>query len=146
MDLHPLALTVHLVGMGMWIGALVALASTLVVSNVHGEEARRSIALGLAKGAARAADVAALVAIVGGLWLLSFSPAFYMHQPWMHSKLTLVVVLLGLHGVVRARAGRASRGPTAPFPSWVLPVLVIVTTLVVALAVMKPWAKMIAMP
>ncbi len=38
-----------------------------------------------------------LVVVALGLWLLSMNPAYYLSQPWMHAKLTLVVLLIGYH-------------------------------------------------
>ena len=35
--------------------------------------------------------------LVFGLWLLSSDFSFYLHQPWMHMKLTLVALLLAYH-------------------------------------------------
>lgn len=35
--------------------------------------------------------------LVFGIWLLTSNFAFYMHQPWMHFKLTLVALLLCYH-------------------------------------------------
>ncbi len=36
------------------------------------------------------------VLILGG-WLISFNPSYYMSQGWMHTKLTLVILLIGYH-------------------------------------------------
>src|SRR5690242_6406869 len=32
-----------------------------------------------------------------GYWLLLYNPAFYLHQPWMHAKLALVIFLVIYH-------------------------------------------------
>lgn len=40
---------------------------------------------------------AAILTTLLGFWLLSFQWAYYMHQPWMHIKLTLVLVLWAYH-------------------------------------------------
>jgi putative membrane protein len=42
---------------------------------------------------------AAIVALGTGLWMIIAAPAFYLHQPWMHLKLTLVTLLFGSHGM-----------------------------------------------
>ena len=40
---------------------------------------------------------AMLVALASGLWLLVLDPSL-LHMGWMHAKLTLVVLMLGVHG------------------------------------------------
>ncbi|MFJ1267501.1 protoporphyrinogen oxidase HemJ [Legionella lytica] len=40
---------------------------------------------------------AAIITTVLGLWLLSYNPSYYMKAGWMHTKLTLVLILWGYH-------------------------------------------------
>lgn len=40
---------------------------------------------------------AGILTLVLGAWLLSFNPEGYLHLPWMHLKLTLVVLLVLYH-------------------------------------------------
>ncbi|KTC93254.1 protoporphyrinogen oxidase HemJ [Legionella cincinnatiensis] len=40
---------------------------------------------------------AALLTSILGLWLLSYNPAYYLKEGWMHAKLGLVVVLWVYH-------------------------------------------------
>lgn len=40
----------------------------------------------------------ALFTILFGLWLISFNPKAYMHMPWFHIKLGLVLLLVIFHG------------------------------------------------
>lgn len=42
---------------------------------------------------------AAIVSLATGLWMILAAPDYYLHQPWMHMKLTLVVLLFGSHGM-----------------------------------------------
>lgn len=39
----------------------------------------------------------ALFTILFGVWLLSYNPADYMHAPWMHIKLSLVLLTILYH-------------------------------------------------
>jgi len=38
-----------------------------------------------------------IVVVALGLWLLSMNASYYLSQPWMHAKLTLVTLLIGYH-------------------------------------------------
>jgi len=38
-----------------------------------------------------------IVVVALGLWLISMNASYYLSQPWMHAKLTLVVLLIGYH-------------------------------------------------
>lgn len=40
---------------------------------------------------------AMIATLVFGIWLISYSPSYYLHAGWFHAKLTLVVILLGYH-------------------------------------------------
>lgn len=40
---------------------------------------------------------AAVITTVLGLWLLSFNIEYYLHAPWLHWKLLLVVILWAYH-------------------------------------------------
>ncbi len=39
----------------------------------------------------------AILTLFFGFWLLKFNLSFYLHQPWMHAKLALVVFLVIYH-------------------------------------------------
>ena len=70
------------------------------------------------------------VAIACAVWLAvgtkaSSGATWAMKQPWMHIKLTLVVlVVFSLHGLLRGKLGAYRRGKeTKPLPGATLPVL-----------------------
>jgi uncharacterized membrane protein len=87
---------------------------------------------------APAPDAAAGAAIVGGVALLVMR-SWDLRQPWMHMKLTFVVGLLAVHGIVRVRAKKLANG--GPAPSAKAPVAIVVLTIaIVALVVFKPLA------
>jgi len=116
------------------------MARTLAARDVETDEGFRTRLGALARSEGRRADIGAATAIVGGLWLLSNAPEFYLHQPWMHAKLTLVVALLGAHGFLRVKAKRASLGE-GRFPRALLSILWVVAISIVALVVFRPGAK-----
>ena len=82
---------------------------------------------------------AMVVAFTGGLgMLLPAFTTFYAKQPWMHAKLTLVAVVIGLHGYLKVKAKRARKGEafTAP-PVFVKPMLTLLATGIVIFVITK---------
>jgi len=72
------------------------------------EEARRALARleriylrGLAE---------ALLALLGGIGLIMTNSHYYLRAPWLHIKLTFVLLLIGLHGVVAVKTKRFATG------------------------------------
>jgi putative membrane protein len=137
---RALALMIHVVGFIVWLGSLFSMARTLVARDAETEESFRTRLGVLARAEGRRADIGAGLALLGGMWLLSNAPAFYLHQPWMHMKLTLVVALLGAHGFLRVKAKRASMGE-GRFPRAALSVLWVLAIGIVALVVFRPGAR-----
>lgn len=83
-----------------------------------------------------------IATIILGLWLISYSPAGYMSQGWLHVKLLLVLVLVGYHfycgRLVRLfRDDENNRGHV--FYRWFneFPVLILVGAVI--LAMVKPF-------
>jgi putative membrane protein len=137
MDGVLLALTVHVVGITFWVGGLFTIALFL---GAAGDDAATRASIGaIARRVARATDVAALVAIAGGVALLVLRP-WDMRQPWMHIKLTFVVGLLAVHGIIRVRAKRLANGGPAPTSSAAIGVAVLAVA-IIAVIVLKPLAR-----
>lgn len=101
---------VHFLGFIVWIGSLLALVNML--REPTGSEDARRLLVALTRRAGRAMDIGAALAIVAGVILLIKSPAKPGQQPYFHVKLALAVGLIGLHGFVRARAGKLAKGDT----------------------------------
>jgi len=85
---------------------------------------------------------AAVATITLGAWLISFAPAHYLGQGWMHAKLGLVVLLIAYHVacwwfLVRFRDGRNTQSHI--FFRWFneFPVLLLIG--IVILVVVKPF-------
>jgi putative membrane protein len=134
---RALALTIHIIGISLWVGTLFALAALLVTRDAQPEPEMRKRIGSLARSAGIGADVAATVTLIGGLWLL----LYYLHQPWMHMKLTAVVAMLGLHGFVRAKAKRASTDAESRTPPAARSLVLVLSIAIIALVVFKPLAK-----
>ncbi len=134
---HSLLLTIHIVGFGLWLGNLFAIATTLIERDVLAEAGVKTVIAQLAKKMARVADIGALIAIVGGVALIATAPGYYLHQPWLHMKLTLVVGLLGVHGFLRMKVKRATQGQ-GMFPRPIIGMMTLLAVSIVALAFFKP--------
>jgi uncharacterized membrane protein len=111
----------HLVGGILWIGGLLGTGAMLVAAGRESDGELRKRLGTLARKTAMWADLGATIALLLGLhWL--FKMKLYT-APHMHLKLALVVVLIGLHGFIRARAKKTALGSAAGIPPAILPVL-----------------------
>jgi uncharacterized membrane protein len=129
-------LILHVVGVVFWAGGLFAISLMLAVAAKDTEASAKVGAV--AKRAAIAVDAAAALAIVGGIALFG-SRSWDIRQPWMHMKLTFVLGLLAVHGIVRMRAGRAARGGKGPGIAAPIAVAVL-AVIIVGLVLAKPFA------
>jgi uncharacterized membrane protein len=89
--------------------------------------AARDATVGLARRLALVMDLGATLAIAMGLWrALKVVPTEFANGGWLHMKLTAVVVcILSVHGLARARLGRLRRGEAAIVPAWAWAVLAV---------------------
>ena len=127
-------LALHVVGFALWVGGLVAACRLLRVGRREADAGARARLAGAARKVALVPDLGATLAIACGAWMLVKLEAW--REPWMHIKLTLVAVTVGLHGLCRVKAWRAARGEGG-LPAFVLPLLAVVAAGIVALAVFK---------
>jgi putative membrane protein len=56
------------------------------------------------------ADPGALLTILVGVGLISTNSHYYLHAPWLHIKLTFVLLLIGLHGILAMRTKAFASG------------------------------------
>jgi uncharacterized membrane protein len=118
----------HLIGVVLWIGGLFSVYWLL---RMHASAPKgmldkftlmeRSIALMMDLGAALA--IGCGIAMIFGQ-----TPNFLVqpHHGWFHIKLTIVVLgVLSVHGMVRAKVGKFSRGLISPVPGWAWSVLLV---------------------
>ncbi len=104
-------LVVHLIGLVFWLGSLLAATHVLGVHTQEtSEEARAALArleMKLFKGLAHPG---AALMTVSGIVLLAAQP-YALRETWMHVKILLIVVLIGLDLQVyfRAKAFQAGR-------------------------------------
>ena len=129
----------HFLGITFWIGSAVAVA----IAAAAPAPWEGGIAQALRKVTVRITTPAMLVAFVGGFGMLI--PQFanvYARQGWMHAKLTLLLVLAGVTGVLSGRLRRWAQGQEVTQQTfirlaWTISILAL---LIVTLAVFRPFA------
>jgi len=113
----------HVVGVILWVGGL---TGVLALLHVHPriEEAGRKLLTQLEKRLAMVMDLGATLAIATGLYVaLSRTPTEFKNGGWLHIKLTAVVIcILSVHGIARAKIKKYSQGDARPLPPtvWIL--------------------------
>lgn len=111
-----LARILHVFGVLLWVGGM-ATGSAAAMSLSSKPQAQRAPGMDAVRHALRIlATPGLLLAWLGGLaMLVSNWSAVYAHAGWAHGKLTIGILLSGLHGVLLART-RPGRATTArPF-------------------------------
>jgi len=104
-------LVVHMFGVIFWISGLLVTSMSLTRHTQETSPEARAALARLERIFLRGlADPGALLAILGGISLISTNASYYMSAPWMHIKLTFVVLLIGLHGFVAVRTKRFGAG------------------------------------
>jgi uncharacterized membrane protein len=136
MTLDKLFLSLHVVGALMWVGSLFALVAFLEAYGAEPDQAARGRLAKFVRQAAIVPDIGATFAIVFGLdWLFKFK--LYL-MPYMHVKLALVAVLIGLHGYLKVKAKRVRKGEAfTPPPGLTKPALTLLATGIVLFVVSK---------
>ena len=132
-----LALVVHAIGFTFWVGSLFTV--TLLMATAGNDPATRKQIGTLARRLAMTSDIAAALAIVGGLSLLLSRP-WDLHQPWMHIKLTFAVGLLAIHGIVRVRAKKLAGGGDPPKPIAAIGIALLAIG-IITVVILKPMAR-----
>jgi uncharacterized membrane protein len=131
----PWVLAAHLLGVFLWIGGLMAI---YWIQRLHAhapKDVRDQLTL-MERSLALTTDIAATAAIACGIVMLVYPKNMlaYAHMGWMHAKLTVVVLgVLPLHGMMRARVKKFSRGETPRVPQWQWSLLLISVTAIVIL-------------
>jgi protoporphyrinogen IX oxidase len=110
----PVLLVIHVLGFFLWVGGLLATSMSLTRHTQETEPAARDALARLERIFMRGlADPGALLTIVAGAGLISTNAHYFLHAPWLHIKLTFVLFLIGLHGLVAVRTKRFATGRVA---------------------------------
>ncbi|HUS28031.1 MAG TPA: CopD family protein [Kofleriaceae bacterium] len=118
-------LAAHLIGVFLWIGGLMTVYWILRIHTQTPPAIHEKLVL-MERALALTMDLAAALAIGCGLAMAIGNKLFSdKHYGWLHIKLAVVVLgILSVHGIVRARVGRFSRGEMKPVPAWAWNVLI----------------------
>jgi len=111
----PWLLVVHIVGIVMWVGGLMIV--TLIFAQHSQEsspEAQASLARLEGKLFKSMAGPGALLTLLSGIGLIATNPHYYLHAPWLHLKLALVLILIILHGISVRRLLAFKQGSNLP--------------------------------
>ena len=131
----------HVIGVILWIGGLFSVYWMLRMHAHAPKDMHEKLTL-MERSLALVMDLAATLAIGCGLAMALLhggthptSTLFTAHGAgWFHIKLTVVVFgVLSVHGVVRARLGKFSRGKISAMPSWPWTLLVVSVMAIVIL-------------
>ncbi len=112
-----LSLVVHLLGVIMWMTGLLGMSRAMMVHAKESAAARP--ALSHLEGRLHIfALVGAILALTSGLYQLSlWGMALFKHTRWMHHKLTALIVLFIVHGLLWSTQRKWARlGPEAQLP------------------------------
>ena len=124
----PWLLVTHVFGFTFWIGGLLMTAAAVSqYSKEDSAEGREALIRAARRSLRGMADPGALIAIIAGVSLILTNRSYYLHAPWLHIKLTFVVILLGLHGYVGVKSKRLATGGTQPGQSsWLFIIILLV--------------------
>jgi putative membrane protein len=104
-------LVVHVFGLVFWVSGLLVTSMTLTRHTQESSpEARQALARLERIFLRGLADPGALLTILAGIGLIMTNSSYYLRAPWLHIKLTFVVLLIALHGVVAVRTKRFATG------------------------------------
>jgi len=131
----------HLISLFLWIGGLFAIYWMLRLHAHAPADAHEKLTL-MERSIALSADIAAALAIGSGIAMLFQPHGFLLAQKgagWMHIKLTIVVLgMLPVHGMLRARIKRFGMGDFKPVPQWLWTLFLTSMTVIVILVIRGP--------
>jgi len=139
-------LTGHLIGVILWLGCLFAVYWLLRLHAQAPKDVLEKLTL-MERSLGLTMDVAATLAIGAGL-VMAFSKAgthptsTLFTAPgsgWFHIKLTVVVLgILPVHGMVRGKIAKFSRGQISSVPQWMWSLLLVAIAVIVLMVVRGP--------
>jgi protoporphyrinogen IX oxidase len=107
----PILLVAHIFGIVFWMGGLLATSMALTRhTQEDSPEVRASLARLERIFLRGLADPGALLTILAGASLIMTNASYYLHAPWLHIKLTFVLLVIGLHGLIAVRTKRFGAG------------------------------------
>ena len=146
LDLKTWVLTGHLLGVILWVGGLFATYWLLRIHAHAPKDAHEKLTL-MERSLAMSMDIAATLAIGCGVFLILYPmesddrTVFGLPKAgWFHVKLTLVVLgVLPVHGLIRARIKKFGQGKITPMPQWLWSLLLASLAAIVILVIKRPF-------
>jgi putative membrane protein len=138
-ELLPWLRVGHFIGLFVWLGGMFALY-WMMRFHAHAPESAHDKLVLSERSLALMMDLGSALAIGCGLALaLVPTPSAFAQGGWLHAKLTVVVLgLLSVHGMLRARVKRLSQGTRTAVPGWQWSLLLGSIAAIVLLAVKGP--------
>jgi uncharacterized membrane protein len=142
-SLYLWVLPAHIIGLFLWMGGLFAVYWLLRVHSSAPKEVHEKLVL-MERSLALMMDIAATLAIGTGLALALAHPQGNLfglpHHGWLHAKLTIVVLgILSVHGMTRARIKKFSQGKISDVPQWQWSLLLVAIVAIVILVERRPF-------
>ena len=110
----PVLLVFHVLGLVFWVSGLLVTSMALTRHTQEASaEARQALARLERIYLRGLADPGALLTILAGVGLIMTNRSYFLHAPWLHLKLTFVLLLIGLHGFIAMRTKRFGAGRIA---------------------------------
>jgi uncharacterized membrane protein len=145
-ETYPWLLTAHLIAVFLWLGTMFAVYWLLRVHAHAPKDVLDKLTL-MERSLALSMDIAATVAIGCGLVMALSSGGSHptgtlFSTPgsgWFHIKLVVVVLgVLPVHGMLRAKIKKFSNGQLSPIPQWMWSLLLAAITVIVILVIRGP--------
>jgi protoporphyrinogen IX oxidase len=110
----PGLLVGHVFGLLFWVSGLLVTSMALTRHTQEASAEARNALARLERIYLRGlADPGALLTLLAGAGLIMTNPHYFLHAPWLHIKLTFVLFLIGLHGLVAIRTKAFASGRVA---------------------------------
>lgn len=137
----------HLIGVLLWIGGLFTVY-WLLRMHAHAPKVMHEKFTLMERSLVMMMDLAARFAIGCGIALIFGQTPNVFAQPhhgWFHIKLAVVVLgVMSVHGMIRARVRKFGRGQVTPVPSWIWTVLLVSVMAIMILVFRVRYAMEIA--
>jgi protoporphyrinogen IX oxidase len=131
----PALLVGHVLGLVFWVSGLLVTSMALTRHTQESSaEARHALARLEHIYLRGLADPGALLTMLTGASLIMTNSSYYLHAPWLHIKLTFVLFLIALHGLVAMRTKAFAAGRIALQRSEAR--MLVVATLIVFLSIL----------
>jgi uncharacterized membrane protein len=136
-------LALHLLSMVIWVGGMFTVYWLLRIHAHAPKDVLDKLTL-MERSLALLMDIGATVTIICGVVMAIDPPGgvswfnAHAHGPWLHIKLTIVVLgLLPVHGMIRGRVAKFSRGQISPVPQWQWSMLLLSVMAIIVIATTK---------